>query len=462
MICPKCGGDCADWRDSPSPEPQYRVTFPDVDLKAGQRITVTDRDGKTWEGTLVDPARPSPDEPKERSLTNEERGLVEAALLASSVPDEPKVLPAEALAKAGDVRKALEPDWRGLLDEARVILEVLVTNNPEKQHPYGDFAAKYRELLAKHPSASQDEGDVRKALLDAAHALDGIIDGDFAPDGETAKSTLERVRATLSTPSQDEALRKALALLPAGCGCPGECERLPDHADDSCRIHDARRALSTPSQDEGEALHLVLERIAAYEQHNGEIGGEARGRAGHTAGQSTEPIKGTGLPPSQDEKWQLVPKEPDENMIANICSKGAEWGLRLSAQAARSFYACALAVAPSHHVAGISNMMGRDVTESEALRRALCEQIDHFNDIIDRIERRCLAADGPVTPTLEEMREDELASLWNSLQFIRNTFRAREAQAAKDSAEFIQWWYAQPRQDEGEASPTDEKPSAPA
>lgn len=35
----------------------------------------------------------------------------------------------------------------GLLDEATTLLEVLVTSNPEKQIPYGDFAKKYRSIL---------------------------------------------------------------------------------------------------------------------------------------------------------------------------------------------------------------------------------------------------------------------------------------------------------------------------
>ena len=34
--------------------------------------------------------------------------------------------------------------------------------------------------------------------------------------------------------------------------------------------------------------------------------------------------------------------------------------------------------------------------------------------IVDRVENRCMAADGPVTPTLREMREDELAELWEA------------------------------------------------
>lgn len=48
-------------------------------------------------------------------------------------------------------------------------------------------------------------------------------------------------------------------------------------------------------------------------------------------------------------------------------------------------------------------------------------QIARFNEIIDRIESRCMATDGPVTPTLHEMRESELAEIWRLLTSIRDT-----------------------------------------
>lgn len=49
--------------------------------------------------------------------------------------------------------------------------------------------------------------------------------------------------------------------------------------------------------------------------------------------------------------------------------------------------------------------------------------IDQFNRIIEAIENRCMAVDGPVTPTLSEMREDELALIWELLQEIRRIER---------------------------------------
>lgn len=47
-----------------------------------------------------------------------------------------------------------------------------------------------------------------------------------------------------------------------------------------------------------------------------------------------------------------------------------------------------------------------------------------FNSIVDGVESRCMAADGPVTPTLREMREDELRALWKSVQTIKSELPA--------------------------------------
>jgi hypothetical protein len=48
----------------------------------------------------------------------------------------------------------------------------------------------------------------------------------------------------------------------------------------------------------------------------------------------------------------------------------------------------------------------------------LGKALDEFNHVVDVVENRCMAADGPVTPTLREMREDELAQLWRAAQVI--------------------------------------------
>lgn len=50
------------------------------------------------------------------------------------------------------------------------------------------------------------------------------------------------------------------------------------------------------------------------------------------------------------------------------------------------------------------------------------KRVTRFNMIIDSIENRCLAVDGPVTPTLKEATEEELSELWTLLQDIRKDF----------------------------------------
>lgn len=59
-----------------------------------------------------------------------------------------------------------------------------------------------------------------------------------------------------------------------------------------------------------------------------------------------------------------------------------------------------------------------------------------FNAIIDQIEARCMAVDGPVTPTLREAEESELAELWAILQRIRACLR-RPTPVAEDVGEWV-------------------------
>lgn len=51
----------------------------------------------------------------------------------------------------------------------------------------------------------------------------------------------------------------------------------------------------------------------------------------------------------------------------------------------------------------------------------LREAAARFNAIVDAVETRCMAVDGPVTPTLREMREEELADLWRQAQTIESS-----------------------------------------
>ena len=52
-------------------------------------------------------------------------------------------------------------------------------------------------------------------------------------------------------------------------------------------------------------------------------------------------------------------------------------------------------------------------------------QIDRFNRIIDNIENRCMAVDGPVTPTLKEATEAELSELWALLNDIKHNLNGQ-------------------------------------
>ena len=44
-------------------------------------------------------------------------------------------------------------------------------------------------------------------------------------------------------------------------------------------------------------------------------------------------------------------------------------------------------------------------------------------DVVDSVELRCMAADGPVTPTLQEITEAELRRLWRAARAIAREVR---------------------------------------
>ena len=54
------------------------------------------------------------------------------------------------------------------------------------------------------------------------------------------------------------------------------------------------------------------------------------------------------------------------------------------------------------------------------------DEMKRFNEIVDTVESRCMAIDGPVTPTLQEMRETELAELWRIVQRLQRGWRHDE------------------------------------
>jgi hypothetical protein len=40
------------------------------------------------------------------------------------------------------------------------------------------------------------------------------------------------------------------------------------------------------------------------------------------------------------------------------------------------------------------------------------ERLKRIAEIIERVDNRCMAADGPVTPTLQEMEQDEISEIY--------------------------------------------------
>jgi hypothetical protein len=59
---------------------------------------------------------------------------------------------------------------------------------------------------------------------------------------------------------------------------------------------------------------------------------------------------------------------------------------------------------------------------------------DEFNAIIDAIETRAMACDGPVTPTLQEATEEELSRLWELVNEISPKRKALARKQLKGTA----------------------------
>ncbi len=67
------------------------------------------------------------------------------------------------------------------------------------------------------------------------------------------------------------------------------------------------------------------------------------------------------------------------------------------------------------------------------------EAIDTFNRIVENVEARCMAVDGPVTPTLKEMSEVELSSLWEAVQAIRSALIAEAVELVAFQQRVAPW-----------------------
>ena len=50
----------------------------------------------------------------------------------------------------------------------------------------------------------------------------------------------------------------------------------------------------------------------------------------------------------------------------------------------------------------------KECVECKRLRKLLCQ----ISDIIEHVDNRCMAADGPITSTLQEMKHSEISKIY--------------------------------------------------
>lgn len=55
----------------------------------------------------------------------------------------------------------------------------------------------------------------------------------------------------------------------------------------------------------------------------------------------------------------------------------------------------------------------------QARYKVLFKHADIICNVVDMVEQRCLAADGPVTPTLQEITEGEMRRIWKAANAIK-------------------------------------------
>jgi len=69
-------------------------------------------------------------------------------------------------------------------------------------------------------------------------------------------------------------------------------------------------------------------------------------------------------------------------------------------------------VLSNDHVSGYAwELVGKILGEEADLFAV--SRLERILNIIEGVEIRCMAADGPVTPTIREMREDEMREIYN-------------------------------------------------
>ncbi len=59
----------------------------------------------------------------------------------------------------------------------------------------------------------------------------------------------------------------------------------------------------------------------------------------------------------------------------------------------------------------------------EIANEKLVERLDKIADIIESVDHRCSAADGPVTPKLQEMTQDEMSEIWRLADLPKRSLR---------------------------------------
>lgn len=52
------------------------------------------------------------------------------------------------------------------------------------------------------------------------------------------------------------------------------------------------------------------------------------------------------------------------------------------------------------------------MSEGEKQIMTDAEKLKRIAEIIERVDNRCMAVDGPVTPTLQEMSQDEISEIY--------------------------------------------------
>lgn len=81
----------------------------------------------------------------------------------------------------------------------------------------------------------------------------------------------------------------------------------------------------------------------------------------------------------------------------------------------------ALSIATNQFTAPLPT--GKEIIKAVNDRRKLRKAASEICDILEIVDNRCMAADGPVTPTLQEITAEELRRLYKAANRIRGQSR---------------------------------------